>query len=376
MPNRQSTWIDLRTQSDKVLIQEHHQTYAAIHELPFPDAQDPQMLMLIGAEAKTSSMKRLDFLTESRENHNGVHLSLIPGTITLKSPMFISDCELHNLPKLKQALAGPMAGNIEQRLLSWHARIPQGLDIRTVANILYAKLVAPFSTVICFFAEDLGGTIGVAKMLSSWIISLSNRSSEFTMRTFPRVIVLKEWNDMQSGIFDEKLATREFLRALMEESELRKALRKGDFGNLLKHQFGDLRVLAYPAHPYGITKLDLESVRFHLNRLDQSWTSLRKRLLQDSQDVQERRRKAQIAFSANHFKAFFHAALHHFSSDIVTPFSFVQASRLSNPVPLEFPIHISRFLREVPYNLILSVAAPTIASALSLDSYPPEMHRK
>jgi hypothetical protein len=135
---------------------------------------------------------------------------------------------------------------------------------------------------------------------------------------------------------------------------------------LLTQQFGGLRVLALPSAKY----------QSQLQRLDDSWESLRTRILQGSEHIQDRRRKAQVAFSANHFKAFFHLACEHFARDIVTPFSFVKASRLANPVPQDLPFHIANFLRDVKPPQIEPFAIPFVASAITLDSYPPEMHSK
>jgi hypothetical protein len=60
----------------------------------------------------------------------------------------------------------------------------------------------------------------------------------------------------------------------------------------------------------------------------------------------------------------------------VTSFSFVKALRHSNPVPLEFFSHISNFLSLSSKQHRITFAVPVIASALCLDSYPPNMYCK
>jgi hypothetical protein len=54
----------------------------------------------------------------------------------------------------------------------------------------------------------------------------------------------------------------------------------------------------------------------------------------------------------------------------------MEASRLANPVPQGFSYHIANFLANVQPSLIKHFAVPYIASALVLDSHPPEMHGK
>ncbi len=228
--------------------------------------------------------------------------------------------------------------------------------------------------IICFIADDLGGTRATAKILASWLISLSNQSSDLPVSTYPRVLILKWWND-PNATFDEKLATICFMQELRQETDLRNGsfrervngrLTDVEFSRLLKQQFSDIRVLALPIHP-GL--LHEKSVHSQLKRLQT-------RLLQESEDIQKCRRTAKVAFSAIHFKAFIHSACDHFATDILTPFSFMEASRVPNPVPQGLSSHLINFLKHTSRKTLMSFAAPIIASALSLDSYPPDMHSK
>jgi hypothetical protein len=141
-------------------------------------------------------------------------------------------------------------------------------------------------------------------------------------------------------------------------------LSDSQFRQLLKQQFGDMVVLPLPIH-----SKDVGSVQSQFKKLG-------RRILQESNEIRVLRRTAQVAFSAHHFKAFFHSACDHFATSIVTPFSFVDALRLPNPVSLDFSSYISNFLRLSPKEHWMTFAVPVIASALCLDSYPPSMHRK
>lgn len=372
MTQLNSLWIDLLASPKDLFIEEHHRSYNEFHKLHFPGEQDPQMIMLIGDEWKTKAIRRLEPSLHSNGNHKKVHLQLVPSNTKARSPVLIADCELHNTPLLNKASDSLTAG-IKQHTLLWHRKVPtEGLDANTLAHLVYSKLMTPFSTIICFFADDLGGTRAVAEILASWLVSLSNRSSDLPVSTYPRVLILKANGRVR---FNEEKATIGFMKELAKATRARNGslaqisngrLSDERFNALLTQQFGGLRVLALPSAEY----------QSQIQRPDDEWESLRTRILQGSQHIQDRRRKAQVAFSANHFKAFFHLACEHFARDIVTPFSFVKASRLANPVPQDLPFHIANFLRDVKPPQIEPFAIPFIASAITLNSYPPEMHSK
>ncbi|KAI9763377.1 MAG: hypothetical protein M1840_000569 [Geoglossum simile] len=370
MSRLDSIWIDLRTRLNEVLLQEHHRPYASFQECHFPYTQDPQMIMLIGGSLKTTFMNSL-FSVESKGGHNKVHLRLVPSTLKSQSPAFIADCELHNIRNFRKTIVGPVPGVIDQRSIRWLRNIPRGFDPNSLANLIYRKLISPFCTIICLFSDDLGGTRATAKLLASWLISLSNPSSDLPVSTYPRILILKRWND-PSATFDEKLATICFIQELRQEMDLRNMNfrkrangRMGDteFNSLVEQQFGDIHVLALPIQQGSLYEKSVQS-------------QLRTRLLQESEDMQNYRRIAKVAFSANHFGTFIHSACDHFAADILTPFSFVEASRVPNPVPQDLSLHLINFLKHISQNLLMSFAVPVIASALSLDSYPPDMHSK
>jgi hypothetical protein len=103
---------------------------------------------------------------------------------------------------------------------------------------------------------------------------------------------------------------------------------------------------------------------------------LEERVLTDSNEVHDRRLKACYAFSARHFESLLHSACSHFADCVETPFNFIKASRMRNPVPKNLPVLFEKFLElAVKLNLKCS-ALEIIGSALCLDSYPPEMHCK
>jgi hypothetical protein len=365
-----SVWIDLRKRDHEVVIQEHRDVYAPFQDVYFPCHQGPQMMMFIGGHSKTVSMNSL-FLTKGQQSHYQVHLRLIP--VMDESPTFIADCELHNILSFKDASGSDISGTMLERPVRWLESIAKGDDRQIIANLIYAKLIAPFCTVICFFANDLGGMMGTANLLASWLISLKEVSPELPKSTYPLVVILRSWDDPISS-FDEQLAAIGFKEDLRQEMDTLQnkfgrndhKLTDAEFNSMIEKQFNDIRVLALPT---------LQSDAHYEKGIELKFKSIQMRLLRESRDMQHRRRTAMVAFSAVHFHAFLSSALDHFSKDI-SPFNFVEASRLPNPVPQRFGAHVIRFLKHNSRKSQLALAVPVIASALCLDSYPPEMHGK
>lgn len=364
MRRSDSIWLTLRAGLKDVLLQEHHRAYTAL-DFPSIDEQSPQLIALIGQQIKTAVMKKLRFGSHSQEAAPGeIHLRRDDVSTAHECPRIFAECELHNSPIISQTASDRLSGDIVTRPLTWHQSGSQTVDPLILAHMLYAKLLAPFSNVICFFSDDFGGLSAVAQVLALWLLSLSNRPSDLPPTAHPRVLILTP--DGGGGRFDEQAATKRFMRNVGRESEKRMGmltgkskLRKAELDQLLSAQFGDMRVINLPSP----------------GASSRSWRSFKDRILKDSDELQIRRQNASVAFSVRHFKALFHLACDHFSSDIVSPFSFIGAARIPSPVPMELPFHLMAFIKRVDRAQMMNFAVPVIASALMFESYPQGMHR-
>ena len=118
---------------------------------------------------------------------------------------------------------------------------------------------------------------------------LLSRASDLPESTYPQVLILRNWDS--KGAFDKKLATMAFIRELLQETDYRhKCQQRGGlteekFHILLRGKFDSIRVLQLPPHG-GESQRNINQLR-----------AFRMRLLQESKDVQNRRRVSKVAFS-------------------------------------------------------------------------------
>jgi hypothetical protein len=351
----ESTWLTFGAGSASLLLQEHYQTYNLFDNLSL-DEQKPQMIVFIGSQTKTQLLRKTRFGSRTQEISSGeVQLHLDLDTITDPEPVLYADCELHNLTSLTTN-GSEHSGNIKSRaLLS-----ARESDPTILAHQVYGKLMSSFSTLMCLFSDDLGDLPGVAKILARGLANVREPFSDLPMSTLPKILIFKNIGTEVNARSFDKDATKKFLSLLSKEvAEIQGgSLVRNELDALLANQFNGVEVLGLPV----------------LTSSQRAWTPFRERLLRESSAMQELRNNHQVAFSIRHFKAFFHLAIDHFCTKSDSQFSFIEASRASNPLSKDYSIHLTHFLRNVERKQILNFAVPVIASALVFDSYPPGMH--
>ncbi|KAH8587547.1 hypothetical protein B0O99DRAFT_641683, partial [Bisporella sp. PMI_857] len=359
-----STWLDLRllrSPDCNPVLEEHFRPLSSIK-----DSSYPQIVMFIGKKAKTLHLADI-FSVRNTLDHNKIHLNNVTGYNESQSPILIADCEMHHMSRWKKAVARTRLGETEHHSLRWCS-----IDSNSVPTLVYSQLVLPFSTLACFFASDFGGTRKVASILASWLIVMSNRVSKQPISVNSKILIVVEWDEIST--FDEKLTTIAFMQQLRQETDKRSSslmqkskdlLSDNDFNELLRGQFGDIRVVP-------LLRINEGNVGIRSKQVDR----LRTRILQESQDVQSLRISARMAFSTQHLKSLFHSACIHFAKDIVTPFEFIKAARIENSIPGDFHLHLATLMKLSKPPFLMVFVAPVIASALALDAYPPNMHSR
>ncbi|KAF1974496.1 FabD/lysophospholipase-like protein, partial [Bimuria novae-zelandiae CBS 107.79] len=111
--------------------------------------------------------------------------------------------------------------------------------------------------------------------------------------------------------------------------------------------------------------------------IDARYRRVKERLMERSDQARKSREGTRTLFSATHFAAPITYASGHFPDSLYRLIDFIRASRAQNPVALDLDEHLSNFLKHMKSsNQLMEFAAPTIALALFLDSYPPDAHIK
>jgi hypothetical protein len=193
---------------------------------------------------------------------------------------------------------------------------------------------------------------------------MGDSQSDLPPSTYPRLIILKRADNL-----DVMKASTSFRKLLRNELEQRRdlltkrvegPLTRDKLDNIINSQFVKLEVVGLPS---------AEAPQL-------AWKKTRDYIIHTSNEAYAARIQEMVTFLVNYFKAFFHLACEHFCQNIVTRFSFIRASRLQNPVSPDISKNIAILMRHVDRFQINQFVVPTIASALALDSFPPEMHRR
>ncbi|KIN05216.1 hypothetical protein OIDMADRAFT_51033 [Oidiodendron maius Zn] len=206
-----STWMTLRAGQGGLLLQEHLRAYAQLENVLSTEEKSPQLIVVIGASTKTYFMKKLPFGNCELDAVKGeVHLRVDQDSFKEGCPRIFADCELPSHLTINSDKTEEATGDITRRPLAWSkdGRIRQAL----VTNIVYLRLIAPFSMIICFFADDFRDLAEIAQILATWLLQSFNRSSDLPASTYPRILILTR--DANAADFNEDEATKQFMRDL------------------------------------------------------------------------------------------------------------------------------------------------------------------
>ncbi|KAF1965189.1 FabD/lysophospholipase-like protein [Bimuria novae-zelandiae CBS 107.79] len=216
----------------------------------------------------------------------------------------------------------------------------------TAAVDIYTHLLFPFTDVFCFFAADIGGFRQIARHLATWLER--GHSSTLPESTLPSVVIVTDKITPRAEIEEE--ARKAFLWMLREETAK----------DLIKQILAIDIVALFPTGTMSI---------------DARYRRVKERLMERSDQARNSREGTRTLFSVTHFAALFKYASGHFPDSLHKPFDFIRASRAQNLVAPDLDEHLSNFLKHITSSdQLIEFAAPTIASALFLDSYPPDAH--
>jgi hypothetical protein len=220
---------------------------------------------------------------------------------------------------------------------------------------LCGSIFAPFSSLIVCFVSDLGGPKAVAQWLAAQIIHPVEDTT-----ALPRILLVVETS---SESFDQSIAASKAIALLLETlANLKPYDQHTEIQQDIDRRFRNIEVIG------------LHSSRSIPSRA----RALRRRLLAMSKASMIERISKRVDFSFSHFKTLSKQALGHMcNEDSSELFMFTKASR-PNGFSADLLAHcLSDFLTLLPSQAWLwHFAAPILASALLLSSYPPYAHGK
>lgn len=338
-------WVTITHTGDSAL-QTHPYVLA---NLPLEKSSTPQFVSFIGKHEKTHVLRHLLLSDKNLDiPHGQVYLWSDPITRSTKTPTIFIDCELHSSSSTQwQQPVSYLTPKLSTRI-SWLSYGDQA-SVRTyfTTNVLF-----PISSILYYFAADLGGTTNVIDLLVQQLAVLP-LCPEFILPT--TVIITDDFEDLLlhdvSIKFNQMLVKAFRLVATSHNESEAKAIIKSRFGTLQAMSSGNANRFARA-----------NAIRAHMqSSLD---------------DFVKLRRGRRYLFSFSHLQAFSTTLLSRFCSDQTTAFSFIQASRPAGFDASQLVTHLQDVLGIMPSEAWLwHFVAPMLASCLLVSLYPPDSHR-
>ena len=333
MACKHTNWLDIATSShNQHTFRNFNRLRALINADVFSDltTQTPSMMTFIGGPSKNRLLRGITSkasLTASKSSHVLCNLHIARSTAKTQNPVLIADClrpgtrqDCHRTNstchKATSNLLSSMAGPV------------------ITSSSLFSRILCPFSDILRISTADYGGFNRIIDFLEIWILT-GFRSS--TLSHPPQLVIITE------GIAGRPQWDPEATQTLCQ------LIGKSFDEARLSSFFLSVEVLSVPT---GYQNL----MRFLQPRLEM---------------MQAARKKNHCLFKLIHFHALFDAACLNWVQNPDAPFDFINATRLTHPVPLDFLEHFDRV-----FSLLEGSALPLIASSMVLDSSPPAMHHK
>lgn len=320
-----------------------------ITSLSLSDKQCPDFVTLIGGTCKSKLLREL--VAYAPTPHHEVHLCAEPRSYRGDTPRIFIDCGLHRERPRSARQSDLEISPRRYWKISWAKQ--QGYS-NNIAHLFYSRVLAPLSSVVCYFAPDLGGLRGVAKLIAHQLISGS--PNRLQSEALPRALVVV---DTSSYVFDacvEETRLLDEISSALQESG-RPSKLEDVWPDLLSH-FHNIRVL-------GLQKDASPELRSRI---------LRRRIASVSASVQSGRRNSQTLFAAHHSFNFFGMLIDNFC-DGQNSFDFIKSSRAVGFSLRDFPVHLKDLFDTMPSEAWLwHTVTSLVASTLFLASYPPGSH--
>jgi hypothetical protein len=313
----------------------------------------PSYIVFVGKMTKTVLLDELlggSRHTGSLPVHKDVHLRSSPNLRTDRSPLVIIDSGLQSWRPPLPCTSTPVA-----RETSW----PLLTDKNKFTTLMCASVFSIFSSVMCYFVQDLGGLAATAARLAEQI----TMAVPSITQSRPRILLVLPASSIAT---DENSAAQKVIQLIV-----RFLKQTGQRSNSVTAQ-SQIR-----SHFAGLEVVALQSDRTNAAQSQ----ALRCRLLAMSEASMKERESAHTNFSFHHFldlsKKLLGLVCSNSGKNQPEALNLVHASR-----PCGFSTELLEhclvdFLEQIPSQAWLwHLVATLVASALMLASYPPGAHGK
>jgi hypothetical protein len=323
--------FDIAT-SDQPCLIDTFRLRRLIDGLPLPSEQYPQLVTCLGSNEKDLALAQLFPASRLKTAGVGVCKAYLDVTTTSdRHPVIFIDAD-----KALRATDDVPESHCHQ---SKPFRISPHLALDDFGATLVRHLLIPFSSVLCVFAEDLGGLSGVADRLQVWV-----EAAKVTAPSYTRMIV--------ATTDDEHTLGSKTYEALIERIE---------------------RL----AQACSLASIRIENISLLPLRVARYTTMGKGALVEELKAAKEAREAHMTLYSATHVAALFSGCIAHAARSSPRPFDFFQATRQGIPCPPYLEDCLHAFLKaahrhEMPHQTLASV----LATSLLMHAYPQSSHRK
>lgn len=342
-PCAHQQWLRVHQEENGFVLQYGNRLQNITNSLPRPSSQYPSLIFFIGKQSKARAVRALfpgNGISNSRR-YGIANICVDPTTISSDHPILIAD----SCPDYTQInLRGKDACHeIINHPVAWPDDENGRLTEQDLADHVHARILSLFIDVLCVFAQDCGGLDHVAERLTTWAAIGSASSLPSSVR--PRLLVV---TSISGHTFDSEVLR--FRLKLLSDPKF-----AGSFSSL-----NVVNVL-------GSTRCPPREL----------FSGLREILYDETRTARVERANAHTLFSMIHITAFFDIALRNFAKSPLDTLEFIRSSREENPVSLNFQHHLKSFMSLCSeHKLPDSILWDFVASAIVLDSFPPDMHCK
>jgi rubredoxin len=321
-------WLEVGASSDGTYsILDSGSLRRLTEQMPEPSQQFPALWVFLGSNRKTAALRMIfgDDVIGRTSTDGELRLRSDLASFTSRNPILFVESDPYRDPPVRRGKQ-PW----QDLPIAWET--PSASEVKTS---LFTRLLFPFATVVCIFVDDFPFGENVASFLAKY-----RAATSFPTNVRPCLIVIYDTDKADTKIPHDWRTTERLSGTFSDIISVPLTL-KGDSG--VSRQYQDVQPV----------------IAFH------------------SQKVQDLRHETIARLSAIQMYKLFELATKHLAQTCEQPFDMIQASRRPGDIPRDLSVHLD-YYRHLCLDAGLSDrdSAVSIASALIMDHYTPDMPRK